>query len=188
MLKDRVLAGTMAGMIAALIKDVPNYLLWKFGIVKSLYFHLASSALISPKLVDTPIGLALGITVDIITGGTLGLLLIFLFKFTGRDFWWYKGLIIGNAIWLWGLGIVINMGATRIVPLDPIFRLTSLVEHQIFGLVGALLIVKWYPETNMQPQVQVQTAKLPFRRHLIPEPVRKQIQKQRKDFVKPKKL
>lgn len=146
MLRDRILAGTIAGMLATLVKDIPNYILWKMGIVDYLYFHLAASALIRPEDVDTLWGLVLGLVVDIITGGTIGLLIIFLFKATGRDYWWYKGLIAGNLIWLWGLGITINLGFARIVPIDPVFRLTSLIEHQIFGLLAAYLITRWYPE------------------------------------------
>jgi len=150
MLKDRILAGTIAGMIASLVKNIPNLLLWKLGIINFNYIALASSALVSVKDSGTTLGWIIGIMVDIITGGTLGLLIIFLFQITGRDYWWYKGLIIGNVIWLFGLGIAVNFGAARIVPLDPVFRVTSLVEHQIFGLVGAYLIIKWYPEPSAE--------------------------------------
>jgi cell shape-determining protein MreD len=71
--KDRILAGTIAGMIASLIKDIPNLLLWKLGIVKFTYFALASSALVSAKDSTTISGWVIGIMVDIITGGALGL-------------------------------------------------------------------------------------------------------------------
>lgn len=159
MFKDRILAGTIAGMIATLFKDIPNIILWKMGVVKHLYLYIASSVLIRPQDVTTVWGLVLGVAVDIITGGTLGILIIYLIKFTGRDYWWYKGLILGNVVWLWGLGVVINFGASRMVPLDPIFRLTSLIEHQIFGLVGVYLVLKWYPETDNQSKEQEQTRK-----------------------------
>ncbi len=189
MLKDRILAGTIAGMIATFIKTTPNIILWKMGIVDHLYFHIASSALIRPEDVDTIWGLMIGIIVDIITGGTLGLLIIYLFKLTGRDYWWYKGLIVGNLIWLWGMGVTINFGAARIVPLDPIYRLTSLVEHQIFGLSAAYLIIKWYPVKSEQANRHNQTTGFTLRRHLLPEPARKREEKQRSvRFQKPKKL
>ncbi len=150
MLKDRILAGTMAGMTASFLKTIPNIILWRMGVVEHMYLFIASSALISPEDVTKVWGLILGVVVDIITGGTLGLLIIYLLTFTGRDYWWYKGLIVGNIVWLFGLGLAINFGAARIVPVDPIFRLTSLIEHQIFGLVGAYLIIKWYPEPSSQ--------------------------------------
>ncbi|MFA5820401.1 MAG: hypothetical protein WC854_14140 [Bacteroidales bacterium] len=145
MLKDRILAGTIAGMIAALAKDVPNLILWKLGIVKYSYFTIAASSLLRPQDTTSILGWVLGIIVDIITGGTLGIVIIFLFKLTGRDYWWYKGLIAGNLIWLLGLGILINIGFARIIPIDPIFRITSLFEHQVFGLTAAYLIFTWYP-------------------------------------------
>jgi len=157
LLKDRILAGTIAGMIASIIKTISNLILWKMGVIKHLYLFIASAALIRPEDATTVLGVILGVVVDIITGGTLGLLLVYLFKLTGRDYWWYKGLIMGNVIWLFGLGLAINFGASRIVPVDPVFRLTSLVEHQIFGLVGAYLIIKWYPETNTQLHEQEKT-------------------------------
>jgi len=33
MFRDRILAGSIAGMLAALVKNIPNYVLWKMGIV-----------------------------------------------------------------------------------------------------------------------------------------------------------
>lgn len=150
MLKDRVLAGAVAGMVASAIKDIPNIILWKMDVVKHLYFYLAASALIDPKQVDTAMGLILGIVVDMITGGSLGIILVFLFKFTGQDYWWFKGLATGSLIWLWGLGISINLGAARMIPLDPLFRITALIEHQIFGFVSAYLVVRWYPENQLK--------------------------------------
>ena len=146
MLKDRILAGSIAGMIATLIKSIPNLILWKLGIVKYLYFHLAASALIKPTSVHTTLGLIVGVVTDVITGGSLGIITVFLFKFTGHDYWWYKGLLVGNMVWLWGMGILINLGAARIVPVEPLFRLTSLLDHQLFGLIMAYLIIKLYPE------------------------------------------
>ncbi len=169
MLKDRILAGTIAGMIAAMVKNIPNIVLYKLGVVHVLYLYIASAALIRTQDINTSLGLILGVIVDIITGGTLGLLIIILFKITGRDYWWYKGLIVGNVIWLFGLGIAINFGASRIVPLDPMFRLTSLIEHQIFGLVGAYLIFRWYPEHSLETNKYKNGAI----NRLFPEPARK---------------
>jgi len=145
LLKDRILAGTVAGMIATLIKSIPNIILWKLGIVKYFYLHIAASAMLGPEDVQAPLGLVVGFIVDIITGGSLGILVILVLKYFGSDYWWYKGILVGNLIWLWGLGVMINFGAARLVPLEPLFRLTSLLEHQLFGLIAAYLIIKWYP-------------------------------------------
>lgn len=146
MLKDQILAATVAGMIATPFKTGINLILWKSGVVEYFYLHIAASALLLPQDVETPLGLVTGFIIDIITGGSMGILIILTLKYFGTDYWWYKGLVIGNLIWLWGLGIFINWGAARIIPTDPLFRITSLIEHQIFGLVATYLIVRWYPK------------------------------------------
>jgi hypothetical protein len=146
LLKDRILAATIAGMIATMVKTVPNYFLWKFGVVKYFYLHIAASAMVLNRDIDSFTGLAVGFIVDIIMGGTLGIIIIMLLKYFGTDYWWYKGMVAGNIIWLWGLGVLINLGSARLAPVDPLFRLTSLIEHQIFGLVATYLIVRWYPK------------------------------------------
>lgn len=146
LLKDRIIVGTIAGMIATLFKDIPNYILWNLSVVKYLYFHLAASALLDLKDVYSIYGIILGIVIDVINGGALGLIIMFLFKWTGQDYWWYKGIVMGNIIWLFVLGLLINWGAAKIVPNEPLFRIASLIDHQIYGLLTAYLICRWYPE------------------------------------------
>ncbi len=145
MLKDRILAGSIAGMIATLVMAVPNFVLWKFGIIKYLYFHVAASALTLPHNISTPLGITVGIIADVITGGTIGIIAILLLKFFGRDYWWYKGLIVGSLIWLWGFGVMTGLCGVKITSVQPLFQLTSLVDHLIFGFILTYLIVKWYP-------------------------------------------
>lgn len=145
MLKDSFVSGTIAGMIATIIKATPNFLLWKFGIVKYLYLHIAASAIISPPDIDTFLGITLGFISDVLTGGAFGLLIVVTFKLTSDDAWWYKGMIIGSILWLFALGVIINLGATTIIPVQPIFRLTSWIDHLIFGITASYLITIWSP-------------------------------------------
>ncbi|MGE5550492.1 MAG: hypothetical protein ACM3ZC_08165 [Bacteroidota bacterium] len=139
---DGVLAGTMAGMAATLVKDVPNYSLYRLGWVKLTYWHLAASVFVAREDIGSPLALVVGAAADIIVGGVLGMVLLLIFRHFGRDLWWYKGFVAGNAIWLFGSGL--GVGAfCRLVPLDPIFRLSSLAEHQLYGLTAAFLIWHW---------------------------------------------
>lgn len=143
MIKDRIVIGSMAGMIATLFKDLPNYILYRLGIVKCIYAHLAASAHLSGSDVYTAIGSIIGFLADIITGGAIGVMAIIFLKRFGTDYWWYKGCIIANIIWLFGLGVILNLGTVNLVFGDPVFRLTSLFDHLIFGLVTVYLIYKW---------------------------------------------
>lgn len=143
MIKDRILIGSVAGMIGSLFKDLPNFILYKLGVVKYLYAHLAASAHLHEADVYSPIGILIGFLGDTMTGGAIGVVtILFLDKF-GLDYWWYKGCIIGNTVWLFGLGVILNLGTVNLVPGDPIFRFTSIFDHLLFGLTIVYLIYKW---------------------------------------------
>ena len=139
---DGVLVGTIAGMIATLVKDLLNLVLFLFGVVELTYWQLAASTFLRPGLCSSPGGLLVGAMADIILGGVLGMIIVLIFKFFGRDLWWYKGLVAGNAIWLFGAGLAVNV-FTRLAPLDIPFRVASLFDHQLYGITAAFFVWYW---------------------------------------------
>ncbi len=147
-IKDRVLIGSTAGMIAAVFKDASNLIFYSLKIVNTLYFQLAASAHLLPAGVNTVLGYIIGILSDIITGGTIGVLGIFFLSYFGTDYWWYKGCIIGNLVWLFGLGVILNLGTIHLNSYDPVFRMVAFIDHQIFGLVYVYLVYRWSQKTK----------------------------------------
>lgn len=143
MVKDRIFIGSMAGTIGTLFKDIPNFIFYKLGIVQCTYANLAASAHLDPGQIHTPIGYIIGITGDMVTGGVLGILLILFLDWSGPDFWWFKGLIIGNGLWLFALGVILNLGTVHFVPADPVFRLMSILDHWLYGLATVYIIHQW---------------------------------------------
>lgn len=143
MIKDKILIGSTTGMIATLAKDIPNFIFYKLGVTKYLYWHLAASTHLTGKDIYTPLGLIIGLLGDIITGGAIGVVTVLFMARFGIDYWWYKGMIIGNTVWLFGLGVILNLGAIHLLSLEPSFRFTAWFDHQVFGLVCVYLIAWW---------------------------------------------
>ncbi|HEX7713010.1 MAG TPA: hypothetical protein VF531_03230 [Bacillota bacterium] len=143
MVKDKVVISSIAGIIASLFKDLPNFILYKLGVVHYLYAHLAASAHLLPDGVYFPLGWIIGFLGDTVTGGAIGVVTILFLDCFGTDYWWYKGLTIGLTIWLFGLGVILNLGTVHLVPFDPVFRLTSIFDHIIFGEVTVYIIYRW---------------------------------------------
>ncbi|MGE5598953.1 MAG: hypothetical protein ACM3XS_06200 [Bacteroidota bacterium] len=140
---DGVIVGTMAGMVATLLKDIPNYLLFRLGVIDLPYWRLAASTFVLPEDADEPLSLALGGAADIIIGGILGMIILMVLIYFGFDAWWYKGLVASGAVWLLGAGLGVNT-FVRLVPVDPLFRFFSLFDHLIFGLSAVYIIRRWY--------------------------------------------
>lgn len=143
MIKDRILVGSLAGMIGSLFKNMPNFFFYKLGFVKFLYVHLAAAAHLDEAAIFTPLGLIIGFLTDTITGGAIGVAIILFLDRYGFDYWWYKGCIIANIIWLFGLGVVLNLKVVTFIPRDPVFRFASLFDHILFSLITVYLIYKW---------------------------------------------
>lgn len=143
MIKDRILVGSLAGMIGSLFKDMANLFFYKLGFINCLYIHLAAAAHLDEAAIFTPLGLIIGFLADTITGGAIGVAIVLFLDRYGFDYWWYKGCIIANIIWLFGLGVVLNLNVVTFVPRDPVFRFTSLFDHILFGLITVYLIYKW---------------------------------------------
>jgi hypothetical protein len=143
LVKDKIVISSVAGMIASIFKNLPNFILYKLGIVHYIYVHLAASAHLEPDGIYIPLGYIIGSLADITTGGAIGVVtLLFLDRF-GMNYWWYKGLIIGITVWLFGLGVILNLGTVHLVPCDPVFRFTSLFDHLVFGEVLVYIIYQW---------------------------------------------
>ena len=145
---DGILASTLAGMAATLLKDIPNFILFQLGLIKTIYWFMAASVFMLPKDSITPIGLTIGGVADIILGGTLGIVIFSLFKCFGYDWWWYKGLCAGNIIWLFGSGIAVNL-FSRIVPVDPISGLHHCLNTRCMESAPPFLIWWWTKPVKM---------------------------------------
>ena len=127
---DGVFLATLAGMLAVLAKNVPNFILYRLGVHHVLYWKIAASTFVQPADTGSVVGLIIGAAADIILGGTLGIIILQAFRIYGPDLWWYKGLVAGNAIWFFGSGLALNL-FLRYTPSDPAFRLSSLFDHQL---------------------------------------------------------
>jgi hypothetical protein len=142
-IKDKVIIGSVAGMIGTLFKDSLNLILYRLNVVPILYAQLAASAHLEPDRLYRPLGYIIGVVADIATGGAIGVVtMLFLDRF-GMDYWWYKGLIIGATVWLFGLGVILNLGTVHWIPCDPVFRFASLFDHLLFGEVTLFFIHRW---------------------------------------------
>jgi hypothetical protein len=129
-MKDQFVVGTIAGMIAGEIKNITAIFLYKLGFTKFTMVHMAASVILKVPDLYTPLGYLTGAVGDLITGGLLGFLIILVLSWLGFDYWWYKGLIIGSAIWFFGFGLLLNFNITHLNPADDLsFRVIALFDH-----------------------------------------------------------
>ena len=141
-MNDIIVKGSIAGTIGALgdfIIHQVSYLLFGASTtvqyIAQLIFH-KERFLLHEHLA--------GLLVHLITGAIAGILLMVIFKATGKDHPYYKGIGLGGILWVFHVAVIPNIINT---PMKYILRsgiesYVDLVSHIVFGLLATWFILK----------------------------------------------
>lgn len=146
------------GAISALVASIPQVIFdWisHYYLFRGKYqaYQISSGVYLHPQLTNDPMGIALGVIVWITQAMVLGIIMTYVLKKSGKDFWWLKGLLISNGIMhIWIYGFLLTLGAGRIVPFDMRTNWTIMVDNTIFGLLTPYFIIRWSKEGLLQPK------------------------------------
>ena len=143
-IRDRIALGTLAGIVGTIPSLILNYFSVQLGFAEFYSFQISGSIYLFPGLTDSVAGMFLGALIWLGFGAFLGIVIVYLFTYTGHDYWWLKGPLVAFVIMFVGIyGILYTAGAARIVPFDLATNLSEAVGNLIFGLFTAYLVVRW---------------------------------------------
>ncbi|MCK8817446.1 hypothetical protein MWH28_08750 [Natroniella sulfidigena] len=142
-LKDKLTFGAVAGMIANIFKNAFIFGLYFFDVIKYTTWHMASSSYISKDRINTLGSLIPGAVTDYFMASIMGIIIMYLLYFTGKENYIFKGVMVGLFYWVAIYGIVMSLEITYINPDDLITNLSQIVAHLIIGSLTAFIIVKY---------------------------------------------
>jgi hypothetical protein len=143
-IKDPLVLGAAAGIIANLAKLLGN----EFGIKtvkisKASYPEMAAGLFMKKKERKKPAGLIAGTLADFAIGGIMGIPLVYLLRYTGRDHAAFKGLGYGHFAWVFLYGATGRLFGTKgLFPLNASTNLSALINHSMYGIIAAVLAAK----------------------------------------------
>lgn len=143
-IKDKIALGTAAGIAATIPQLIVNVFLVIFGF--SVYYspQLAASVFIYKYLTYQLWGMLFGLLVWESMAAGLGIFTVYLIYWTGRDFWWLKGLLVSNTLmFIFMYGFYFGLGAPKIDPLDLGTNWSLFIENLVFGLGTSYLAIRW---------------------------------------------
>ncbi|MBI2873448.1 MAG: hypothetical protein HYY09_00025 [Firmicutes bacterium] len=140
---DRTTLGGVAGLVGTIPQLILNFISVQIGFGEFYAFQVSASIFVVERMTLTPMGLIIGGFTWILTAAFFGAILARLIDLEGEDFWWIKGLLFGSVLFIVLFGILFNLGAGRIVPLDPQSKVSALAENALYGIVTAYFIVRW---------------------------------------------
>ncbi|ATW26381.1 DUF6789 family protein [Candidatus Formimonas warabiya] len=150
-MKDTLTIGTIAGIIGTIVMHLLS-MLWKsLGLIKITSLQVAASLFLSWNQVTTPIGYMVGVLSHIMIGAAGGVLLAYFIRFSGKDYYWLKGLALAGFMLLAGMGFVVRI--LKIAPQmgnDSLTALLHILNYMVYGLVCSYIIARYskFVKTN----------------------------------------
>ena len=142
-IKDRVLLGTIAGLVGNVVKTAFDEVLYKKKISQRLFRETAAGVWVSKKSEATNLnGQVLGGLLDFGMATLGGIGTVYLLSKTGRDHLITKGLISGV-----GMGSFINfilgtLPQNQVRPKDAASNLSYMLSHAAYGLITTAVAAK----------------------------------------------
>lgn len=138
---DTILRGSIAGSVALIIALSVSWILYMFGVLPSTGSHYSAMFITSPGTPLTTLPLLLGSLTNLVTGALVGVVIAFLFKRTGNDYWWLKSVGLGVVLWPVHVTFIPALIAPRLYTLlPPIMVFASLLLSALYGIVAGLVL------------------------------------------------
>ena len=143
-MRDTITIGTIAGLIGTIGMHITNSILKSFGIVKITTLQIASSLFLNWDQIDTIYGQLVGYINHFFIGAIVGVVIAFVYKFTGKDFFLVKGLGITGLSYLAALGFITPL--LKSVPQirnDPSSLFGHIIAYIVFALIASFIIYRY---------------------------------------------
>ena len=143
-IRDRVILGTLASLVAAVPQAILNLISKALGLSKIYSFTLAGGVFLRNKITEDSGGIFLGSILWLFTAAFLGYLIVLFLQYTGKDYWWFKGPFV-TIIFMHLLiyGFMFNMANAKVIPIDIPTNISIFAENIVFGVIVGYLIIRW---------------------------------------------
>lgn len=138
-MKDRFIAGSVAGLVGAAIQVIYGYAVKATGIADRS-FHDFGKVFIMSSAAKGILSETVGIMSNLTNGIFFGIIFAFIIYLTSSKYYLIKGLIYGTILWhiFLGLGTMYKMPAFG--KFSPSSSLATLIGSLIYGIVAAYIL------------------------------------------------
>jgi hypothetical protein len=141
--KDTIAVGTIAGLIATIQISIINIIFSALGFTITPGWK-PFAELFFPAYSHTQLGFCVGLLGQIRISSVWGVLIAYILKYTGKDYWWLKGLGVGALSWIITAGAALRMfDIAKQVYHRPADQIMVPLNLFLFGFIVAYLIKRF---------------------------------------------
>ena len=142
-IRDKVALGAVAGILGSIPPLALNLVLTTAGISKYYSFQISAGAFLEKQLTGTPGGLILGGMAWELSSAILGILIVYVIYFTGKEYWWLKGILTATAfMYVLLFGFIFDICTEHLTPKDLGSNASLLCENILFGVTSSFLAIR----------------------------------------------
>jgi hypothetical protein len=158
-IKDRIILGTITGIISSAPLQIIDALIYRHGITDLPFVYLASKIFLTKKKTKTTAGKAISSLVNFANSSFISTTITYMLSLTGKDRALIKGAGFGILMWIFIAGLLSNLGL-NIKSRRPVTPLIYLGEHIVFGALCSYFITKLgdnslFPNDNIRKRTKV---------------------------------
>lgn len=147
MLKLRFSDSIQLGMITGVLCNLPKVILMSIfkqvDLVRYNFAQMTAGIFIKQDGLSNPFALATGHIADFAVASSLGIILVYIMKLTGKDYPISKGLLYGIIIHIIVFGVAKTLGITSVELVEPVANFVVLLPNISFGILAALFIYRY---------------------------------------------
>jgi len=167
MLKDKVLAGAIIGILSSIVKLTVNYLGYLLGFTKVVFWQITAARFLDKNDLFTPAAYLIGGVADFTVAAALGVAFLYIIGFLGKENLWLRGIGMGLATWVFLFGTLLGQTGVNAIPQEPSGILVTLAAHFVFGIAIAGftgLYLKLAQRPEKEPRTSYSFAPQPARK------------------------
>lgn len=134
MLRDRIIVGSLIGVLADVFKLLINYTAFLLGYTDVVFWQITATRFLEKGDLFNPAALIIGGAADLTVTAVLGVVFFLLIDYSGTDYLLLKGIGFGLAVWVGLFGFLLSQSVQGKIPQSPSGILVTLVAHFVFGL------------------------------------------------------
>lgn len=146
-MKDRITLGLLCGFFGNIPKTILNDVSYRKGLEKTRYGEIVTGIFVPKRAAVSKSGVKFGFAGDYFLASLLGIPLVYLLSYTGKDNYLLKGWAGGMA----GMGLfralIANIGPGKTYPKDVLTNSLMSISSSIWGITAAALIVRLGDDT-----------------------------------------
>lgn len=148
MLKDRVMAGAIIGLLANGVKLSVNYIGFLLKLTPVVFWQLVAAQFLEKKDLFKPVAYLIGGVADLAITAFLGVAFVYAIRYIGNEYLYFKGLGFGLIVWAGLFGTIFAARIQDKIPPEPSAIVVTLVAHSVFGLALAFFTNRFWLNTQ----------------------------------------